>query len=320
MDFDPVSPKQASELLKTYHLRPLKRLGQNFLVDRNTLERIVRAADLQPGDHVLEIGGGMGALTLALAATGLPVTTVEIDLHLEPILRTVTASKPNVNLIFADFLQKDSTDRLFDTAFGNQTQASTQQLTPDLIPASIPDLIPILTRHQNGVVVANIPYYISSPIVERLIEHKSRLRRIVLLVQTEFANRAVARENTDDYGAMSVFVQYHTRPEIVGTVPKSVFIPQPEVSSSILTLDPVVPGTVSVQDEQRFFRIVRAAFAQRRKTLLNALLRAPASFNLGFGMDDRPLVENLLQKAGIDGNRRGETLSLQEFARLANTE
>ncbi len=292
MDFDPVSPKQASEMLKAHNLRPIKRLGQNFLVDRNTLERIVRAADLQPADPVLEIGGGLGALTIALAAIAPSVTTVEIDLHLEPVLRSVTANLPNVNLVFADFLLKNSTEALFAKAFGDR----------------------------QGVVVANIPYYISSPIIERLIEHKKHLRRIVILVQTEFANRAVAKENTDDYGAMSVFVQYHMRPEIVGTVPRTVFIPPPEVGSSILALDPVMPGTVAVKDEHRFFCMVRSAFSQRRKTLLNALLRAPVSFNLGFGLEDRALVESLLERAGIDGNRRGETLSVEEFARLSNIE
>ena len=292
MDYDPVSPKQASELLKANGLRPQKRLGQNFLVDRNTLERIVRAADLQPGEPVLEIGGGLGALTLALAAASPAVTTVEIDRHLEPILREVTASRPNVRLVFADFLLKNSTGPLFDEAFGDQ----------------------------QGVIVANIPYYITTPILERLLEYKHRLRRIVLLVQHEFANRAVAGHNTDDFGAMSVFVQYHTRPEIVGTVPRTVFIPPPDVGSAILALDPVVPGTVAVRDEQRFFRVVRASFAQRRKTLLNALLRAPASFDLGFGLDDRALVEDLLARANIDGGRRGETLSLEEFARIANIE
>lgn len=292
MDYDPVSPRQATDLLKMHGLRAQKRLGQNFLVDRNTLERIVRAADLQPDELVLEIGSGLGALTLALAAVSPRVTTVEIDRHLEPVLREVTAAHSNVHLVFADFLLKNSTGPLFDQAFGDR----------------------------QGVIVANIPYYITTPILERLIEHKSRLRRIVLLVQHEFANRAVARHDTDDYGAMSVYVQYHMRPEIVGTVPRTVFIPSPEVGSAILALDPVVPGTVAVRDEQRFSHIVRAAFAQRRKTLLNALMRAPASFDLGYGMDDRARVESLLARAGIDGGRRGETLSIEEFARLANIE
>ena len=292
MDYDPVSPKQASELLKTHGIRPLKRLGQNFLVDKNTLDRIVRVAELQPDDPVLEIGSGLGALTLALAAVSPKVTTVEIDRHLEPILREVTASHANIHLVFADFLLKDSTGPLLDMAFGDR----------------------------QGVVVANIPYYISSPIIERLLEHKSRIRRIILMVQTEFANRAVAKEDTDAYGSMSVFVQYHTRPEIVGTVPRTVFIPPPEVSSAILALDPVVPGTVALRDERRFFHMVRASFGQRRKTLLNALLRAPASFDLGFTIEDRAYVESLLLRAGIDGTRRGETLSLEEFARLANLE
>jgi 16S rRNA (adenine1518-N6/adenine1519-N6)-dimethyltransferase len=288
-EYDPTSPKQASELLKAHGLRAQKRLGQNFLIDRNTLNRIVRATEIAPDDPVLEIGGGLGALTLALAATGRPVTCIEIDRHLEPILSPLTAPYPNITLIYADFLRLDL-PALLATAFGGR----------------------------QGAVVANIPYYITTPILERLLANKGPLKRIVLLVQNEFALRMVAAPNTEDYGAMSVWVQYHARIELVGTVPRTVFLPPPEVDSAIIALTPQVPGTLPVRDEARFSHLVRAAFGQRRKTLVNALLRAPASFNLGFGMDDRDKVEALLQQAGIDGNRRGETLSPEEFARLAN--
>src|SRR5581483_10988916 len=270
---DLTSPRQASELLRAHGLRPQKRLGQNFLCDRNTLDRIVRAANLTPDDPTLEIGAGLGALTLALAALSPSVTAVEIDRALEPILREVTAGHANIQLVFADFLHLDL-PTLFATAFGERP----------------------------GVIVANIPYYITTPILERLIAHKTRWKRSVLLVQQEFAKRMVAPPDSEDYGAMSLFVQYHTQVELIGTVPPTVFLPPPEVSSAIVALTPVLPGTVAVQDEARMFALIRAAFGQRRKTLLNALLRAPASFGLGFTMHDRPAVEALLARAGIDGN------------------
>jgi 16S rRNA (adenine1518-N6/adenine1519-N6)-dimethyltransferase len=287
---DPTSPKQASDLLKAHGLRPQKRLGQNFLCDRNTLDRIVRAANLSPEDPVVEIGGGLGALTLTLASLSASVTTIEIDRYLEPILREVTAPFPNIHLVFEDFLRLDL-NTLFDHAFGANP----------------------------SVVVANIPYYITTPILEKLLEHKSRLKRIVLLVQNEFARRLIAPPGSEECGSLSLYAQYHARVELVGIVPPTVFLPSPGVSSAIVMLDPVLPGTVPVREESRMFYLIRAAFGQRRKTLLNALLRAPASFDLGFTMDDRPKVEALLQHAGIDGTRRGETLSLNEFARLADT-
>ena len=283
------SSKQASELLREHGLRPQKRLGQNFLCDRNTLDRIVRAAELSPDDAALEIGAGLGALTLALAEKVAAVTSVEIDRHFEPILRQVTAPHPNINLIFSDFMLLDM-DALLDAAFGDHP----------------------------GVVVANIPYYITTPILERLLAHKSRIKRIVLLMQHEVAQRMAAPPGSDECGSMSLYAQYHAVVELVGVVPRTVFLPPPDVSSAILALTPVVPGTVAVGDEARMFRVIRAAFGQRRKTLLNALLRAPASFNLGFTTDDREAAEALLARAGVDGLRRGETLSLPEFARIAD--
>jgi len=286
---DVSSPKQASELLRKHGARPSKRLGQNFLCDRNTLDRIVRAANLQPDEPVVEIGGGLGALSVALATCSPSVTVIEIDRHLEPILNEITAPHPNIHLIFQDFLRLDHAE-LFNSAFGGR----------------------------NGSVVANIPYYVTTPIIEILLSHKARINRIVLLVQQEVAERMTAAPGSDACGSMSLYVQYHAHVELVGTVPKTVFLPAPEVSSAIVALDPVVPGTVPVQDETRMFHIIRSAFIQRRKTLLNALLRAPASFGLDFTMDDRAKVEALLERAGIDGSRRGETLSLSEFARISD--
>ena len=285
---DPTSPKQASDLLRLHGIRAQKRLGQNFLCDRNTLDKIVRAANLSPDDRVVEIGPGLGGLTLALSRAAATVTAVEIDRHLEPILTETLQDSPNVSVVYADFLKLDL-EALFATAFGDAP----------------------------GVVVANIPYYITSPLLEILLTNKRRIKRIVLLVQNEFAQRAVAAAGSDACGSMSLYVQYHARVELCGIVPPTVFLPSPEVTSAILALDPVLPGTVAVENEERMFRLIRAAFGQRRKTLLNALLRAPASYDLGFTVNDRERAEALLARAGIDGNRRGETLSLEEFVRIS---
>ncbi len=282
------SPKQTSDLLRAHGLRPQKRLGQNFLCDRNSLDKIAAAGNLTPDTAVLEIGAGLGALTITLAQRAARVTTIEIDTALIPILKENLADYSNVRVIAEDFLRLRR-DKLFDEAFGDEP----------------------------GVIVANIPYYITTPIIERLLMHKDRWKRAVLLVQEEFARRAVAKAGSDECGAMSHFIQYHTRPEIVGLVSRTVFLPAPEVGSAILALTPIHPGAVSVQNEERLLHIVRAAFGQRRKTLLNALLRAPAPFELGFTIDDREKAEALLAKAGIDPSRRGETLTLEEFARIA---
>ena len=286
---DLTSPKQASDLLKAHGLRPQKRLGQNFLCDRNTLSRIVRAANLTPDDPALEIGGGLGALTLALAEISPRVTSIEIDLKLEPILRSVTSEHPNIHLIFEDFLRLNLSE-VFDNAFGDKP----------------------------GVVVANIPYYITSPIIEKLIDNKHRIKRVILLVQNEFAQRMAAPPGADACGSFSLYAQYHTEVEIVGVVPRTVFLPQPDVSSAVIAMTPIIPGSVAVRNEARMFHLIRSGFAQRRKTLLNALLRAPASFGLGFTTEDRLAVEALLLRAGIDGGRRGETLSLTEYARISD--
>jgi 16S rRNA (adenine1518-N6/adenine1519-N6)-dimethyltransferase len=283
------SPKQASDLLKAHGLRAQKRLGQNFLCDRNTLNRIVGASNLTSRDPVVEIGAGLGALTLALADISLSVTSIEIDRNLEPILLAATADVPNVHLVFEDFLRMD-VPQLFEEVFAGSL----------------------------GTVVANIPYYITTPILEILLDNKRLLKRIVLLVQREFAERMAAPAGSDACGALSLYAQYHAKVELLGTVPNTVFLPAPDVNSEIVALAPVLPGTVIVKDEARMFALIRAGFGQRRKTLVNALMRAPASFNLGFNMENRDVVEKVLDRAGIDGSRRGETLTLSEYARLAD--
>lgn len=281
MSIDPSSPRIAAALLAAHGLRPRKRWGQSFLCDKNVLDRIVGAALLDPDDRVLEIGAGLGVLTRSLADHCFSVTAIELDRKLGPILAETLAGRGNVRLIFEDFLKLDL-NSLLDQAF---------EANP-------------------GVVVANIPYYITSPILERLLAIKRRFKRIVVLVQQEFAERLAAKPATKDYGSMSVFAQYHAQVEIVFRVPRTVFLPQPEVGSAVVRLTPILPGAVAVPDEAWFFRLVHAAFQQRRKTLANALAGG------GIGLDRASAIA-LCQTAGIDANRRGETLSLDEFARLA---
>ncbi len=283
------SPRVVNDLLKEHGLRAQKRLGQNFLCDRNSLNRIAEAAEICADDPVLEIGGGLGGLTVTLAALTSKVTTVEIDHQLEPLLRVAVAPHPNVHLVFNDFLKVDH-DALFAESFGDKP----------------------------GTVVANIPYYISSPILEVLLEHKKSLRKIVLLVQKEFAVRLCAAAGSDECGSLSLYGQYHAQVKIAGAVSRSVFLPVPDVDSSILVLTPIQEGAVPVKDPDRMFTLIRAGFGQRRKTLLNALMRAPASFGLEFGMEDREKIEALLHSVGVNPMRRGETLNLDEYARIAD--
>ncbi|MGC8668522.1 MAG: 16S rRNA (adenine(1518)-N(6)/adenine(1519)-N(6))-dimethyltransferase RsmA [Chthonomonadales bacterium] len=279
---DPATPSGASALLGAYRVTPRKRWGQSFLVDRNVLHRIADLAAIQPHERVLEIGAGLGALTRCLAQRASHVTTVEVDARLEPILRSAMEGIPNASLIMADFLRLD-----------------TAQLLKEAFLCGL------------GAVVANIPYSITTPILERLLSHKRLISRMVLLMQQEVADRLAAHPGTDAYGSMSVFAQYHARVEILGTVPPSVFLPRPEVSSSIVRLTPILPGAVAVADEDLFFQVVRCAFGQRRKTLANALRRLLPNL-------DAPRVAEVFLKAQLDAGRRGETLGLEEFAQLAS--
>jgi 16S rRNA (adenine1518-N6/adenine1519-N6)-dimethyltransferase len=282
INLDPVIPSNANALLREQGLRPRKRWGQNFLCDRNVLDRIIRAAALEPDEHTLEIGAGLGSLTRSLADFCASVVSIEIDHLLEPILKRTLAGYNNVRMIYDDFLKMDM-NFLLDEAFGDKP----------------------------GVVVANIPYYITSPILERLMSHKSRIKRIVLLVQQEYAQRLCAAPGSDGFSAMSVYAQYHSRVEIAAHISRNVFLPPPEVSSSIVVFTPVSPATVETVSEEAFFRLSRAAFCKRRKTLANSLCNAETGL-----VKESALA--LLASAGIDPVRRGETLSLKEYAKLAD--
>jgi len=279
---DLTSPAQLKRLLRRHNFRIKKRFGQNFLVDRNILNKILEAADIGEGDAVLEIGPGAGTLTLAMAQRSARVAAVEVDRGLAAILDEVLEGHPNAVIVSADFLGLDLPQFLADH-FGKA-----------------------------GVkVVGNLPYYITSPIITQLLLAGPQIERIVLMVQKEVAERLKASPGTKDYGSLSVFVQYYTEPEIVAHTSKNVFLPPPEVSSAIVRLIPRREPPVDVPNDELFFDVVHCAFGQRRKTLLNSLSDCPA---LGLSKEQ---VSQVLHDAGIESSRRAETLSLDEFAQIA---
>ncbi|MCS7310732.1 MAG: 16S rRNA (adenine(1518)-N(6)/adenine(1519)-N(6))-dimethyltransferase RsmA [Armatimonadota bacterium] len=275
------SPSQIRLLLLQYGLLPDKRKGQHFLGDHNILEKILQAADLSPEEGAMEIGSGIGTLTRALAEHARQVLTFEVDAKLIPIIQRNLQGFSNVRLVHGDFLRQNLPELLRDT-FGDSPFK----------------------------VVANIPYGITSPILDKLFGVASGWTRAVLMIQREVAERLIAEPGTPEYSAITVFAQYHSRVEIVQRVSRTVFYPPPEVDSAIVRFTPL-PKRLPPEEERRLFRAVRAAFGQRRKTLLNAL-------SGGLGMS-REQVEDRLRQVGIDPQRRGETLSLEEFMLLSQS-
>lgn len=263
-------------ILHAFGLKAKKALGQNFLVDERVVKRIAEAAELTPESTVLEIGPGIGTLTQALAETGATVKSVEIDKSLLPVLAKTLAGYNNVTIINEDILEAD---------------------------------IPEIVGHKSFAVAANLPYYITTPIIFALLEQHLPLTKLVVMVQKEVAERLVAKPGGKDYGALTVSLQYYMRSSIAFKVPASSFIPPPNVESAVVVCTPheVPPVTVN---EKLFFRVVKAAFSVRRKMLSNALR------NIGLSGDE---VKAWLEQAGIDGKRRGETLTIEEFGKLANT-
>ena len=284
------SPAAVSSLLRRHNLHPRRRFGQNFLVDANTLAKIVAAGHVGVGDAVLEIGAGLGVLTQALADAVTPdghVVTVEIDRDLLPALTETVADLPQVRVVSADALALD---------------------WPSFLAEHFPATDGLARRVK---VIANIPYNITSPLLAVFLAQQPPFAVIVLLVQKEVAQRLAARPATPDYGALSVFAQFHAHVETVGIVSRRVFLPAPDVDSAIVRLTPHQDRTALVSDTGQFFAVVKAAFGQRRKALLGALSGDPSLHWT------REHAAAALQAAGIDPQRRGETLSLEEFARLA---
>jgi 16S rRNA (adenine1518-N6/adenine1519-N6)-dimethyltransferase len=279
---DVATPKRTRDIIAKYGFSFKKSLGQNFLIDQNILRKIVSAAELDETKGALEIGPGIGALTQQLAAAAGRVTAVEIDDRLIPILRDVLAGTENVHVEHGDVLKLDLR-ALMERQFSGLSGVS---------------------------VVANLPYYVTTPILMKLLEEKLPLEHIVVMIQKEVAERMAAKPGGKEYGSLSVAVQYYCVPELVCIVPHTVFIPQPNVDSAVIKLSLRDKPPVEVADEAHFFRTVQACFAQRRKTVANNL----TAF---VGKARRELVGPLLEGCGIDPSRRGETLSLSEFAALS---
>ncbi|MCG0277346.1 MAG: 16S rRNA (adenine(1518)-N(6)/adenine(1519)-N(6))-dimethyltransferase RsmA [Thermanaeromonas sp.] len=280
------SPGQIVSLLKAKGLRPSKARGQNFLLDANIARKIAEEAALAADDVVVEIGPGLGALTRELAQRAGRVIGIEIDRNLVQVLREILEGQPNVVLVEGDAL-KINFDELVGETLGMQGRGR--------LPAY--------------KVVANLPYYITSPLLVHLLGSGFNIERLVLMVQLEVAQRLTAGPGTKDYGALTVFAQYFADIQWVMRVPRTVFFPRPEVDSAVVRLykRPRPPVDVG-DDEEFFFRVVRASFSKRRKILPNALKEL---------VGDREKVFKALDTAGIMPIRRGETLSLEEFARLS---
>ena len=277
------SPKYLKDLLARHGFQFTKSLGQNFLIDQNILNKIVEAAGIQAEDKVLEVGPGVGTLTQALAKRAARVVSVELDKALLPILQETLRSFSNVKIIHGDILK-----------------------------LNIHDLIRDEFQDKPVKVVANLPYYITTPIIMRFLEEDHPYNSITVMVQREVADRIAARPGSKEYGALSVAVQFYTQPRIIGKVPSGVFMPPPKVDSMIITLKKRSRPAAEVKDPNQFFRVVKTVFSQRRKTLLNTLASAEWS-NM-----DKPAWKETLLQLNIDPQRRGETLTLEELAAIAN--
>ena len=272
-------PKVTRHILSAFRLRASKRLGQNFLVDAGIVRGIVEAAELAPGDTVLEIGPGIGTLTQGLAETGARVVAVEIDKKLPRVLAETLKGYDNVTIVPGDILK-----------------------------LNIPEILG-LKEGERFKVAANLPYYITTPIIMTLLEQRLPIERLVTMVQKEVAARMTARPGSKDYGALSIAVQYFTETRIVMDVPPRAFMPAPEVTSAVVACRVRETPPAAPADEKLFFRLIRAAFGQRRKMLLNALT--------GAGLT-KEMSRAGLSAAGIAENARGEQLSLADFARLSD--
>jgi 16S rRNA (adenine1518-N6/adenine1519-N6)-dimethyltransferase len=278
------TPVRTKQILEKYGFSFKKSLGQNFLVDLNILRNIVKFANLSAESAVIEIGPGIGALTEQLAKQANKVIAFEIDDRLLPILKETLEPYEQVTIIHKDVLKVDLKEVI------------DRECSPG----------------QDLMVVANLPYYVTTPILMKLITDDLPIRGIVVMLQKEVADRIAAAPGTKNYGSLSIAIQYYMDAETVMTVPKSVFVPQPNVDSAVIRLTKRTSPAVKVKDEKFFFQVVRASFAQRRKTILNNL-----GHNLGT-KEQKPLIEQGLKDADIDPQRRGESLSIGEFAKLSD--
>ena len=277
------NPVNTIAVLQKYKFNFQKKFGQNFLIDTHVLDKIIEAANVTKEDFVLEIGPGIGTMTQYLCENAREVAAVEIDKNLIPILEDTLSAYDNVTVINQDILKID---------------------------------IPALAQEKNGgkpiKVVANLPYYITTPIIMGLFESHVPIDSITIMVQKEVADRMQVGPGTKDYGALSLAVQYYARPEIVAHVPPNFFMPRPKVGSAVIRLTRYEKPPVEVEDEKFMFRLIRASFNQRRKTLVNGLNNAP---QIPVARED---IVRSLEELGVNSTIRGEALTLEQFAALSN--
>lgn len=277
------NPQETIAVLQKYGFNFQKKFGQNFLIDTHVLDKIIAAAEIGPDDFVLEIGPGIGTMTQYLCEAAREVVAVEIDKNLLPILEDTLSEYDNVTVINDDILKVD---------------------------------LNALAQEKNGgkpiKVVANLPYYITTPIIMGLFEKEVPVESITVMVQKEVADRMQVGPGTKDYGALSLAVQYYAKPYIVANVPPNCFMPRPAVGSAVIRLTKYAERPVQVKDPKFMFRLIRASFNQRRKTLQNGLHNSSE-----LSLSKEAVVE-ALESMGLSASVRGEKLSLEEFARLSD--
>lgn len=278
-----VNPQNTIEILKKFDVHFQKKFGQNFLIDSHVLDKIIRAADISKEDGVLEVGPGIGTMTQYLCENAGRVLCVEIDKALLPILEYTLADYDNVNVINGDILKQDIWE--------------------------------LARKYNDGKpfkVVANLPYYITTPIIMGFLENDSPISSITVMVQKEVAERMQAEPGTKSYGALSLAVQYYSKPYLAANVPMNCFMPRPNVASAVISLERYDEPPVKTKDEKLMFELIRASFQVRRKTLWNGI---KISNSLNYTREE---IEKVLTDMGLDVNVRGETLNLAQFAELAD--
>ena len=273
------SPNKIKETLDRYGFKFSKSLGQNFLIDGNVVRKIVREAGITKDDYVLEIGPGMGTLTEELALNAKKVVAIELDKKLLPILDETLTNYDNVEIIYGDVLEVDLKKVIEEKLGGGPVK-----------------------------LVANLPYYVTTPIIGKLLEEGLNLESINVMVQKEVADRMAAGPGSKSYGSLSVFVNFYTNPKVVVKVPKTVFMPQPKIDSSVIRLE--LKRDLPDIDREKLFKVVKAAFSKRRKTIINAL----STFGFDLEKED---IRHALERVGIKPEERAENISVEDFIKLS---
>lgn len=273
------SPKYIRYIIDKYGFRFSKSLGQNFLIDGNIVRNIVKGANITKEDYVLEIGPGIGTLTEELALNARKVVAVELDKSLLPVLDETLGRYENIEIIHGDILKLDIKQIIREKLGGGSVK-----------------------------VVANLPYYVTTPIIGKLLEDSLDIESISVMVQKEVADRMIAGPGTKDYGSLSIFVNFYSSPEILLIAPKTVFMPQPKIDSAVIKLN--IRKTLPNIDREKFFQVVKAGFSKRRKTILNCL--SSYGFNL-----DKDTIRQELEQVNIDPKERAENLSIEDFINIS---